>query len=827
MSLIDINKRLTRFQKEKNNFQAMRDKLDAHDLFMGQYRDEKRIKNLEINYGLFNGKLDISTYDDAVCFNIGGEKITLDYNNISHYPLISQIANAIVGEQEERPFNPMVKSNRHAKNTLATKEYEKNIKNYLSTNVLQPKREDIIQNLSQRYGITDLFSMSIEEQQQFGSEVEGQLIRDTPEEIIDYLTNDFTTSLEKQAQKMLDFLVEYNDIWYQQLIGFKHAVITGEEYYYQGIRNEELVFEYVPPMYFQWGGSQRTEWVQHGTWAKLESWYTEEDIVQRHFKHLSDRDIKDLAFYPEPIGGVKHRAFYDAENNVPQQILMETLATNPALKAKYSDVNIKNQRGQQQYKNLVTDVFGKDKSINNGILGHGIRESHIVFRDKRILKRVTRIANDKKVKFWVDEHYQSVDEDYEVTKHWIDEVWEGYKLGTYDNKYVGIQPIPYQYKSLDNPNNVDLPYSGKRYNTHDNVQKNVSMIDIGKTLQKDFDTTMASIKHDLNTGMGKGFMIYMNMIPEGIKWQDWMDVLRNSGLMIADPHKKGSNGFDAQFLKPFDLDKAANVANKVQIAEYFRTSLARTMYFNDTRLGQIGQYSNVQNTQANEVASYKQTALFFTQHNKILEKTLNAYLNVARFYYKDFPEKAALFLDDVSLAELIASPRSSYKSLGIMFNNSAQDIKKLDILRNNTLSLIQNPQAMTEGVLDLVLSNTEGEIRDIIKRESLRAEKNRQEQLAAMRESEQVKAQTEIQKEQIKQDREDQRLREKLRSQELRTQIDSRELQMANDVNMNQLSDLFESKMIELEAKLAIHNDVMDLEREKLGLKEKLEKRRK
>jgi hypothetical protein len=52
-----------------------------------------------------------------------------------------------------------------------------------------------------------------------------------------------------------------------------------------------------------------------------------------------------------------------------------------------------------------------------------------------------------------------------------------------------------------------------------------------------------------------------------------------------------------------------------------------------------------------------------------------------------------------------------------------------------------------------------------------------------------------------------------------RADIQSRSFQMANDVNNNKLNDSFEKAELDRQLQLKIHEDKMELERQKLGSK--------
>lgn len=819
----DRKNRLTYRQKSKNKFEEMRHKMDAIDLYYGNYRDYDRIDRLKINYDLYNGKLDVNLYDDPTCFTIQGEEVFLDYQNISHYPLTSQIANAIVGEQEGRPFKPTVRDNTPHRQTYLKQDLNQRITSFLR-NDLEKRRRAILQGLVKSSGITDLYSLNPNQQIELSNQVDTILQQQTPEEILEYFQYDWQSPSARQAQKMVDFLVDYHDIKWTDVEVFKHGVISGEGYVYEGERNEKLVFEDVHPMFFDWGGSMNTEWSQHGTWAKRENWLTVEDAQQRHALYLNERDLKDLEFQSEPLGGI--RDFYDWDNNEAMKKVMYTYSVDKGIQEKYSGTDIKTREGQRKMLDMYSDIFGYKDSKIIGDSRWGIREAHIVWRDKRLLKRVTRIVGDKKQKFWVDEHYTPTAKDWKVQKVWVDEVWEGYKLGSFQSKYVGIRPVPYQYKSLDCPFGVNLPYYGRRYNTHGNVTKNVSIIDIGKTLQKDFDVTMASLKHDMATNIGSAYVMFMNMKPEGMKWQEWMDMIRNSNIILADAGKRGLNQFDYTMSKEVRLSKMADIAGKIQLLEFFRANHARSMFFNDARLGAIGQYATGVNTETNQVASYNQTARHFEIHRKIMEKALQGFLCRARHYYKDNLNQAAVFLDDISLAELQVGPYSSYKDMGVHLTNSTSELQRLTNLRANTQAFIQNGVSPL-AIMDMQFAETEGEIRDIIKKETVKAEKLRQETLAAQQQQSQLESQTELEKENIKAQTKMQLEREKLASQERRAALDATKFERANDIDRDGQADLLESALAKIEADLIKHKGNLQFKYDELRMKAESELKRK
>src|SRR5690606_3553049 len=102
----------------------------------------------------------------------------------------------------------------------------------------------------------------------------------------------------------------------------------------------------------------------------------------------------------------------------------------------------------------------------------------------------------KKVTYYDQDGDQQVDyfpEDYEINPdlgeeeeiQWINEWWEGTKIGK--DIYVSMRPRPIQYNSIDNPSKCHPGIVGLIYNT--NQTKSVSMMDRMKQYQYLYDAT--------------------------------------------------------------------------------------------------------------------------------------------------------------------------------------------------------------------------------------------------------------------------------------------------------------------------------------------------
>lgn len=829
----DIKRRVSHAKKVANDYQRQKDIMDIYDLWYGDFRNYEDIDNYDINYDLYNGRLDVSLYEDPVCINIDGEKVKFGFQEITHYPLISQIANAMYGEIISRPFLPVAKHYGTTAQTMRRKKWNELIREMISQEILMPLQDSVTQQYFQQYGINDPYGLSIEQMQQVEADIKNRVNAKTADEILEFMQNDFQTPTQRQAQQLLDYFVAYQDIKYKQQEGFKHAIITAREVYYIGDRHGEPVMELCNPKYFTWGGSQNTEWYQDGTWAKYEQWLTIEEVTQKYAEHFSSRNLRELEGFAEPIGGFRATGEDPRRDKVLERTMYELSLEDGYFARKYGNLNYKTKEDHQRFIGLYGDVIKKYGAVyGNAFSNYGIREAHITWRDKTKLKKVTRVINGELKDFWRDEFYETRQEDVKVVDVWVDQIWEGTKLGggnSISDFYVNIRPIPGQYKSIFNPFGVSLPYVGKSYNTHMNNSRNVSIIDLGKPWQMEFDTTMATIKHNMATDIGKVFMMSLGMKPQEWKWQDWFNTMREGRILMTDFQKHGLPSFNPDLLRSVDLSRSQEIAQQIGYLEFFKNNLVQAMNFNSARIGAIGQYATNQSIQQQQSASYNQTEGYFETHRQIVEKALNAFMNRAKFLYKD-NRKTHFILDDVARTELEISPDFWYEEWAIEFSTSSDEVRKLEQLRQQMLAFAQNGMSF-DGILALALADTPSDVIEIMKKESMRIRQEQQQQLQAQQEMKQAELESEAREKQLDREAEIMKQREQLESQERRALIDSEKFRKQQDVDANNIADSLQKAFIELKVKQELealklaqqnkeHEDEIRLEERKLDIEE-------
>jgi len=187
---------VSRREKQKNNFARQIAVADYYDQFFGDYRDNKRLNKFKINYDLANGRLDTSLYDveDDYCM-IDGERVTISKGEIPHIPMTSLVIKSLYGEQLQRPWKISVDDESPLKDSIQTEEWKKQLKAYIQTNVITPYEDQAMERIMAEVGQLDQSLLSPEEiqnlQQQIQQQVQSEVAFNTPEELLEYMSNDY------------------------------------------------------------------------------------------------------------------------------------------------------------------------------------------------------------------------------------------------------------------------------------------------------------------------------------------------------------------------------------------------------------------------------------------------------------------------------------------------------------------------------------------------------------------------------------------------------------------------------------------------------------
>lgn len=815
-----FTQRLSWKQKKAYDFKWCEDMTDYFDTINGAHTDLEKYRRIMLNYNLYNGRGEdaMRTYHNAFGnMHLQEEGFDIGYESIQHHDIMSMVAKGMVGEQRKRPLKPIaVDGSGTAHNQRKRKKLEM-LQEYLQVKIVDPLQKQILQEYMMQNGIKDIHQLTPEQQQQMRSDIDQRVQARTPKEIHEYMRKDYRTPSETQAQKLIDYIMVNYDVKWNTDENFKHAIITGMEVYRVGVRHDDLFYELVNTAGFDYGASQNTMFIEDGDWAKYAQNTKISDLFNKYGDKFSKEDLKKLDSMFRGLGG------YSDSSGTIQSNLVSIISQDPGNKVFDNEIDIRTREGQQR----IAEEYGKYGAITQNI--SELREVHVVWKSLRKLKHIHRkMPNDKIERFWVDESYtfNPMKGDVQEDIAYVPEIWETTKIGYSDAIYLDKQPVPYQYRSLNNPWDVKLPYIGAEYGRLMGNTKNVAPMDLGKPWQYKFNVQMARM-HELEaTDVGKVLLADVASKPKDWTWSKWVDMMKYGKIAPIDLQQEGVTPMSAQAIRAVDLSNMQDITARVNYLEWLRNQVALAMSYNPSRLGEISPYTSVTNNQQNIIQSSNQTEDIFSTHNRVVENLLNALLGCARIAFKNNPIKKSYMMDDMSIAELDLDWELLWRSeIGIRVRNSSEDYNNIDIVKQQAQAMVQNGLISFPELIRLTWAKNYGDVLNIAEQAEERVKTEReqamQQQQQIMQQQQQMAQQMAEQERQLKLLMQQRDIEKDLRV----VEIDSEKFAKQYDIDRNGQNDGIQARMIELQEKSKSEDKKLELEREKhrdeVRLKEK------
>lgn len=777
-----LSQRISWKQKKANDFEWAKKCINYVDTLYYPYKDKSRLRRLQMNYDLYNGMGEKAMKDyssEEAMQELAEEGIMAGYENIQHHPVIDQIAKALVGEQQLRPLNAIAfDSSGYTMNDKKQKRLEL-FQNYIQETIVAPNKARATQEVLMKLGIKDPFSLSPEQQQEVQAQIDEYTKVLTPKEIDNYMRKDYKSPYEVQAQKILDFLMDYLDIKFTTDEGFKHAVITGEEIYRVGIRHNMPFVELVDPMGFYSVGRPNSFFIEDSTAAKYDQYVTLSDIYNWHGDEIGKKT------------SIKAKLDTYSSGDFSQKVVDEHIYRDPSALRGFS--SLLSKEGQSQ----LQDLFG---SYGITKKGGDIKYTHVTWKALRRLKKIKRLVNNVEESFWIDESYtfDPLKGDIEQKEAWVPEVWQGIKID--EDIYMDIGPVPYQYRSLSNPWDTKLPYVGAQYAKLMNNTSNVAPMDLAKPWQYKFNVQMAKIHEMEASDFGKVFLTSFHAKPKDWSWQKYILMAKYGKIIPVDLQKEGVTPMDAQVFKGIDLSTVNDLAGKLQYLEFIRNQISLSMSYNPSRLGMQAPSVAVSNNQQNIVQSSYQTYDIYNMHNKVVENLLNVLINCARVAFKENPPIKSYVLDDMSVAELEVDDEMLWRSeVAVKVRNSSQDFENILEIKRQAQTMIQNGLISFPELIRLQFSKSGADVMNVAEFAEERLQKQREEQMAGEQQMQEQQAQMQQQLMQMQQEFELLKQSNELASRERQSQIESTRFAQQEDINLNKMADDMEKEQMRIE----------------------------
>ena len=230
-----------------------------------------------------------------------------------------------------------------------------------------------------------------------------------------------------------------------------------------------------------------------------------------------------------------------------------------------------------------------------------IRVLRVYWKSRRKIKRVKSYDPEtgEEIFSFRDETY-IIDKDRGEEEHtfWINEAWEGTKIGT--DIYVNMRPKVVQYNRLSNPSRCHFGIVGTIYNL--NETRPFSMVDMMKPYNYLYDVMHDRLNKLLAKNWGKVAQIDLAKVPKGWDMEKWIYFAKTQGVAIIDSFKEGNIGAATGKLAGalnnasngvIDLELSNSIQFYINFLEFIKMEMSEVVGITKQREGQISNRETV------------------------------------------------------------------------------------------------------------------------------------------------------------------------------------------------------------------------------------------
>ena len=659
-----------------------------------------------INYQLLDGKLHMK--DLELIVNPNHQNASFIPDKIQHYSIMNSKLNVLRGEESKRVFDFHVV----VTNPNAISEIEND------------KKNELIASLQQA------LAMNIQSEEEYMAQME---------KINEYYTYEWQDMREIRANALLNHYIKEYNIPYLFNKGFTDAMCVGEEIYQCDIISGEPVIEKLNPCnvhVYQSGFSNR---IEDADMIVIEEYWSPGRVYDTFYDVLTKKDCE----YIEKLAAGN---YYESEENEDYRVGLIPADV-------VEDENVEPS---------ITDLFPADDEISSVLpfdLTGNIRVSKVYWKSRRKIKKVKSynpVTGEEQYNLYPETYVVNRDKGEEVEDLWINEAWEGTRIG--DKIYVNMRPRPIQYNRLSNPSKCHFGIIGTIYNINNN--KPFSLVDMMKPFNYLYDVIHDRLNKLIARNYGKCIEFDFAKIPNDWDPDKWLYFLRTNGIAVKDSFKEGNKGAALGKLAGglnnastgvVDLELGQSIQSQIQLLEYIKEEMSEVAGISKQREGQISNRETVGGVERATLQSAHITEWLFINHDDTKKRVLECFLETAKIALRGKNKKFQYILPDLSthvadidgdeFAEadygLVVDNSDGLQKLNSQIETLAQAALQTQAISFSTMLKIYGSSSLAEK--QRLISNDEKALRE-------QAAQQQQAELQAQQQAEQLKQQVEMAK---------------------------------------------------------------------------------
>lgn len=646
------------------------DHADTHSFYHSEFV-RQTLRNKVINLNLYNGIVDVR--DLSATVNPHGLEASFVPDNIPHNPIVVPKIDLLVGEEIKRRFDwSVVVTNQNA---ITEKENK--------------KKEFLIQKLT-----TYLQENYAEEELQMKMQ-----------ELEDYMKYSWQDIREKMANQILQHYSAEQDFKTKFNAGFKDALIMAEEIYQIDIVSSEPKLEKLNPLKVFSIRSGDSDRIEDSSLIILEDHWSPGKIVDYYHEELKPRDIDYIMDYSQVTSSDNYS---DDQNN---HTLLRDGLPNGGISFGDGD------NGMEAYFNMAEingHYFGSNYTDENG----NIRVLRVYWKSLKKIKKVKYYTEDGETEYKImaEEYIPKADMGEEAVTYWVNEWWEGTKIG--EDIYVNMRPRPVQFNSLTNPSVCHPGIIGQIYNTGQG--KAVSLLDRCKNYQYMYDTIWDRLNKAISTNYGKIANIDLAGIPDGWEIDKWLHFAVVNKIAFRDSFKEGTHGaatgklagsFNTGQSSSIDMETGNYIQQHVQLLEFIKNEMGEIAGVTKQREGAIHQNETAQGVERSVNQSSHITEFWFNTHENLKLRVMTAFLETAKVALKGTNKKVQYILDDQTIAMLnMEGDVFAEADYGLVCTSSTKTTELEQAIKGYAQAFLQNGGSMST-IMDIYFSPSLSDMR--------------------------------------------------------------------------------------------------------------------
>ena len=656
--------RLPYSQKNKEWRTNCVDYADRHSFYNNE-RVRKSLQNKIINLNLYNGIVDIRDLTNVV----NPHQIDASFvpDNLPHHPILVPKIDLLVGEEIKRRFDWSV---------IVT-----------NPDAISKKEEDKKGFLQQK--LTEFLQANYQEEE----------LKSKMDELAKHMKYSWQDIRERTANQILKHYSQEQrfDLTFNK--GFKEALIFAEEIYQCDIIHDEPVLIKLNPLKVHSVRSGNSDRIEDSSIIIIQDHWSPHRIIDTYYDELKEEDIDYILNYSQTSS---KGSYSDDQNN---HVLLRD-ALNTGVEGMYDTIfNLAELNGH---------FFGSNYTDDTG----NIRVLKVFWKSIKQLKQVKYYdeLGQEQYKAMSEEYIPNKDLGEEVKIMWVNEWWEGVKIGK--DVYLNIRPRKIQYNKIHNPSFCNPGIIGQIYNT--NQSKAVSLLDRCKNYQYMYDVIWDRLNKAISTNYGKILEVDVAKVPENWEMEKWLHFAVVNKIAVIDSFKEGNQGaatgklagaMNTQGGRVMDMETGSYIQQHIQLLEFIKAEMGEIAGISSQREGQVSNRETVGGVERAVNQSSHITEYWFMLHEQCKIRVLECFLETAKIALKGNNKKVQYILDDQSIQTLnIESEEFCEPDYGLVITSSSKTQELEQMIKQNAQAFLQNGGNMST-IMDIYFSPSLSDMR--------------------------------------------------------------------------------------------------------------------